>query len=402
MRSVVFRTPGKLDLRSVTMFGVNVKPNSQNPIGYFGTGLKYAIAGCLRLGYKITLYQAGNQYDFRIKSADFRGSMISPVIMTKKNKILFADTELPFTSDLGKNWQPWQIFREFYANTLDEDGDAYIVELFNDPERDLNYTALKEYTIIVVEGEDFAQEYLDREKTFLPEGLRKQADNNEAIQWWDRPSQHIYYRGLRVMDLEKTSTLTYNILSPIELTEDRTAKNQWAINHLLAKAIVRSTDKTLIERVVTAAQGKYERGFNYEYLYETPTPEFMDVVESFRAEGEEGVNASASVMVKSYRPPPPKPKPVFSIEALVDSIRSKDESLTLELISQERTTVMNWLVMGNAWYLENPDINPTNINDLADKYKPDSDIKELGFSGGADELPGPSQAKSDQDDHIPF
>ena len=46
--AVVHVTKGKLDLRSLSTFGLNAKPNTTNPIGYFGTGMKYAIAVLLR------------------------------------------------------------------------------------------------------------------------------------------------------------------------------------------------------------------------------------------------------------------------------------------------------------------------------------------------------------------
>jgi hypothetical protein len=37
-----FCTPGLIDLEAVFTFGVHAK-ETENPIGYFGTGLKYAI-----------------------------------------------------------------------------------------------------------------------------------------------------------------------------------------------------------------------------------------------------------------------------------------------------------------------------------------------------------------------
>lgn len=41
---LTFHNPGELDPRLITTFGVSIK-ESTNPIGYFGTGLKYALAG---------------------------------------------------------------------------------------------------------------------------------------------------------------------------------------------------------------------------------------------------------------------------------------------------------------------------------------------------------------------
>jgi len=43
LKPIIFHNQGELDIRAVTTFGLSVKKND-NPIGYFGTGLKYAIA----------------------------------------------------------------------------------------------------------------------------------------------------------------------------------------------------------------------------------------------------------------------------------------------------------------------------------------------------------------------
>ena len=44
MATVHFITPTDLPLDAFTTFGVNHKPNTDSPIGYFGTGLKYVVA----------------------------------------------------------------------------------------------------------------------------------------------------------------------------------------------------------------------------------------------------------------------------------------------------------------------------------------------------------------------
>ena len=46
-RAVAFRTPGLIPIEAFTSTGVNVKIHD-NPIGHFGTGLKYAVAVLLR------------------------------------------------------------------------------------------------------------------------------------------------------------------------------------------------------------------------------------------------------------------------------------------------------------------------------------------------------------------
>ena len=109
MKYTIFSTKGVLDLSVITTFGVNVKPNTDNPIGYFGTGLKYAIAVLLRHGIKITLYTNGQEYQFYTKEKDIRGKEFM-VCRYRKTGLLnkFSYHELPFTTEHGKNWELWK------------------------------------------------------------------------------------------------------------------------------------------------------------------------------------------------------------------------------------------------------------------------------------------------------
>ncbi len=55
MSFVIFRNKGVIDPSSITTFGVSSKENP-GAIGFFGTGLKYAIAILLREGCDITIH----------------------------------------------------------------------------------------------------------------------------------------------------------------------------------------------------------------------------------------------------------------------------------------------------------------------------------------------------------
>jgi hypothetical protein len=61
----IYSNPGALDLRALTIMGMNAKPNTDSPIGYFGTGLKYAVAIALRHGLTLTIWDgAGTVLEF--------------------------------------------------------------------------------------------------------------------------------------------------------------------------------------------------------------------------------------------------------------------------------------------------------------------------------------------------
>jgi len=180
MNTISFQNRGLIDLRAVRTFGVSAK-DCKNPIGFFGTGLKYAIAICLRLGGTITLYRGLERYEFSTSEATIRNSEFRIVTMNGE--------ELGFTTDLGKTWEPWQAFRELYCNTMDEGGSAM--------EGDAN--PLTDYTTLVVSSPAFYSAYIERNSIILTAVPRWKTPRVEIH---DRHSHFGFYRGIRVAKLD--------------------------------------------------------------------------------------------------------------------------------------------------------------------------------------------------------
>jgi len=132
---IVFKNSGNIDIKSITTFGVSSKEND-SAIGYFGTGLKYAIAILLREGCEITIHTGGKKYEFGTQRQTVRVDEFTFVTMNGE--------ALAFTTELGKNWQLWQAFRELYCNCTDEGGTIYQSDTFDASESD---------TVIVAKGQ---------------------------------------------------------------------------------------------------------------------------------------------------------------------------------------------------------------------------------------------------------
>lgn len=302
-RAVVFKTPGLIDIRAFTHFGVNSKPNSTNPIGYFGTGLKYAIAVLVRHKLRPVVWIGTTKYTFKATSKKFRDREFDFVIMIKEDHgINFSGIlkkrqySLPFTTELGKNWELWQAFRELESNTRDESGETFIL----DPIAIKDEPYAVACTHIVVEGEKFVQEYLDRDKTFLPEGLTMR-EGMDILQVFERPSQHVYYRGLRVMDLpeDEPSANTYNILREVELTEDRTVKHDFEVRDIIASYLTSRAPKSVVTRAFKEPKG-LEANARYDWTYSRPTDAFMEAVKEAPK-----APISAKQLIKSHEPKAP-------------------------------------------------------------------------------------------------
>jgi hypothetical protein len=282
--TICFRSPGLADLRALTTMGVNVKPNSTNPIGYFGTGFKYAIAVLLREHCSITLWRGSERFDFTSRPHDIRGKQFSLVCMN--------DRELGFTTELGKNWQPWHAYRELYCNAIDENGSADAVHegcvaSFVDRENE---------TWIVVSGEAIDAAHRQRHDFLLldpPQIVTPHADIRL------RPAKALFYRGIAVMKLAPGAKYTWNILSPLTLTEDRTV-NQWEAQLTLVRAINALDDRELIEDILTTRrEDAFEGSLDFNWSSVAPSESLKAALHSLNRHRAAEINPTALYVYKT-------------------------------------------------------------------------------------------------------
>jgi hypothetical protein len=280
---VIFENQGEIDMRAVTTMGISAKDKS-DAIGYFGTGLKYAIAVLLREGCEIVVNSGNQKYIFEKKSIDFRGKKFEIITMN--------GVELPFTTELGKNWKVWQAFRELYCNCTDESG--RIFKAFSEVEGSAGKT------VIIAKGAEIVKAY-DERKVVILETPFYLKDSNVQVHLGH--SHHLYYRGIRVYDI-KHSLFTYNLTTYMELTEDRTIKWFWKPRGIIMNMVLTSTDKEFIRTILTAQEGTYERDFNFTDTTEataTPSAEFLEVADILHAQADNKGNLSAIAVSSQYR-----------------------------------------------------------------------------------------------------
>lgn len=236
---IILQNKGEMDIEVIKTMGVNVKTND-SPIGYFGTGMKYAIAVFLRENIDIQLYIGENKYEFYTEERDVRGKAFQFCCMRGP----YDSSPLGFTTELGKNWEPWQAYREIHSNCLDENG-----EVFNSVAipREEGFTT-------------FAIQDMDTRGIFLSDLNAKRLFNDYRIEVYEGESNHIYYQGIRAKDLDKPSMYTYNILERCTLTEDRLICYDWQIQERINDSIATMENRQIIKDVTTAKQDRFEHG----------------------------------------------------------------------------------------------------------------------------------------------
>jgi hypothetical protein len=244
--NVVFENPGEIDVRAIRTFGVSAKENA-DAIGFFGTGLKYSIAILLREGMSIEIISGLERFVFQKKEVAMRGQTFEVITMNGE--------EMSFTTRLGVNWKIWQAFRELYCNCTDENGKAFLLEDVDEPEVGK--------TKIVVTGKAFVDCFIERQNIIFeaPGELRMMGDSDVEV--YNKPSKSLFYKGVRVLDFEKPAMFTYNVKRKLDLTEDRTLLRQSQGMDLLPTLFAKSTDRSVLRRVLTASSDTQEGDFGF-------------------------------------------------------------------------------------------------------------------------------------------
>lgn len=302
---IVFENEGEIDVRSISTFGVSVK-EGDSPIGFFGTGLKYAIAVLLRTGHKVHIHSGLSQFRFGLKKDSVRGQEFDFITMQTDD----AEPQvLGFTTELGKQWDVWMAYREIACNCKDEGGK--IDSRWTKP------NPVSGVTHVMVKGDAFADAYNKRLDYILEDAPTKRVGSIEVR---DRDTYSLFYRGVRVMQLPRKALYTYNFTEKLVLTEDRTVKDQWEIGRRFAEGIRASNDRAYLREVLTAPDTTYEGGLDLDWSYPM-SPEFLQVCGEIAIDRPGSLNKSAYKVWKDAAKAEFSPKEIDLTRVQVEMVR---------------------------------------------------------------------------------
>jgi hypothetical protein len=212
--------------------GVSVK-TGDTPIGFFGTGLKYAIATLLRSKHDVALIRNGERFTFTGRTESIRGEDFDIVYMN--------DQKLGFTTAMGPNWTAVEAYRELASNCIDEGGE-------------IGYNAPDEThkTVFEIRGEGINDARKDHADMFLQGKPMLTTDDMDVYRG---DTTKVYYRGVKAGFVAKPFMHTYCLKTETTLTEDRTIKYPWYVTDALARLVSRSHDYNFIKKCLMAPTG---------------------------------------------------------------------------------------------------------------------------------------------------
>lgn len=248
--TVYFANAGLIDLDVLRVMGVSIKLKA-NPIGYFGTGLKFGVGTLLRTGHQVVLVRGGERIELTARPVTIRGEVV--------HRVFLGEEPLPFTTELGKNWEVWQAYRELHSNTLDEAGEISDQPLTGD-------------TVIEVTGAAIQREYDNRGSIFVS---GKPLAANEFLEVYPGPSRYVYYRGVRAGAMPEELSFSYNLLCPMTLTEDRTFESQYTVEWKLSQLIPK-VDHAGVLAELMSGKDRWDQKLDWG-MCGTPSKAFMEL-----------------------------------------------------------------------------------------------------------------------------
>jgi hypothetical protein len=266
--AVYFTNPGLLDSRLIVTFGANVKADA-SAIGTFGTGLKYSIATIVRNGGSITVQSGLEVHTFAVDQSVIRGKSFDFITMTTTQANNPANPRvqtLAFTTELGKNWKPWMVYRELWSNCKDESGQVSTTKSSSSSSVDC--------TIITIRWPELFIAHNERHKFLLRQSVQPiYADDSLELYDTANVSPGVYYRGILVTEANPdlaVSKFTYNILSSQTLTEDRTLSLDSALSTIALHIARNCTNSAMIEAVCNTRridENAIERSIPFDSYY---------------------------------------------------------------------------------------------------------------------------------------
>lgn len=277
----IYENKGVLDIRALTIMGLNAKPNSSTPIGYFGTGLKYALAVLARKGCDVIIQsgETDRTYKLQAQPSTFRGQEFMQLELVEIDSPLnIIPTLLPFTTQFGRNWEMWMVLREIECNMRDENGSFYTCEQVPMPQEGM--------IRIIITGNEFLRCVHDQRKDVFYDVGNKVAARQEVDKIWVRPveTQNFYYRGILVYsNMERSFACEYNIEHAMSLTEDRTVKDLYGMYYRIAELFV-SLNIAYRQRILQRPDAwEWEAMRNYGMDYFASDEQKATIIEELRA-----------------------------------------------------------------------------------------------------------------------
>lgn len=251
----------EIEPEAFTLIGASTKREDSSKIGFFGSGLKYAIAVLLQNNIDFKIYSGINEIKITTKTKSFRGNDFESICINGK--------ETSLTTTMGADWKPWFAVREIYCNAIDEGKYSADIASGIKPQKGKTQFYIEMNEKLDEMMQDWPRYFSDKRTDLI------QATENSKIfksKLGDRVI--IYRKGIQCLESWGNSLFDYD-LSWAEINESRVLKDTWTTKKKLAQGLAVNANaqviKTLLDNITSYSFEKNlywddVKMFNMEWL----------------------------------------------------------------------------------------------------------------------------------------
>lgn len=243
---VCFENKGEVPINAFKLLGASSKRGDSAKIGYFGTGLKYAIAVMLREGIAFKVFSGDKEVNIGIRNTKFLDETVS--VMTVNGE------KTSITLDAGIDWKPWYAIREIYSNTIDENG---TMKLGLTPEPKKGYTRI----FVDTEAESLSNIFLEWNSFFSNnrDPIYRNANGTLLPKLPTVPEFTVFRKGIRVHESRRHSVFDYD-LKDVNINESRVAVYGFQV-HESCSELLASADINCIKQFLSLSRNNRRSEF---------------------------------------------------------------------------------------------------------------------------------------------
>jgi hypothetical protein len=238
---IEFANKGEVPINAFKLLGASSKRNDSSKIGYFGTGLKYALAVLLREGIPFKVYAGEKEVKISTRKTKFLDQEI--------NVITVNGEKTSITVEAGINWEPWFAIREIYSNNLDEGG---TMKPFQSMKPEAGTTKI--YVGIDEKVQQFTEnwaQYFSNTRTVLFEN-----PHYKILQKANKDFLTVFRRGICTYQNRKTSLFDYDVVR-LGINESRVAEHDYEARQRCAEALACCTNAEVLTEFMNCDVEKY-------------------------------------------------------------------------------------------------------------------------------------------------
>lgn len=244
---------GEIDINSLLLLGATSKRGDNSKIGFFGSGLKYAMAVLLKNNIPFNIFAGEKEIKVSTSKQKFRGVDVSVIKVNNKLTSL--------TTDMGPDWKAWFAIRELYCNAIDEGNHS--ISIAGSP------VGVKGETNIFVKFDYQLAELFTNWNLYFSDkrsDVVVRSPEHGTTLFSGNKSQFIVYRkGVRCYEAKEKCLYHYD-LTWARINESRVLENTWDLQSGLSKVWGKIATREMVADLFNNYADTFESGLSWGYV----------------------------------------------------------------------------------------------------------------------------------------